>query len=132
MIFVIPQKNDPSLTQKVAQSKSNEGRYCTSVSLTIYQAIFTGQQLCLHTLATPCGAQQNNPRSVRCIISVLHLQVGQNCNNRTVRVVNNLDYKFMNALSFMLIFECLYYKPCCYTGLHYLPFTNEKKPYIRK
>lgn len=61
-------------------------------SLTIYQAIFTGQQLCLDAFATPCRPQQNHPRSVRCIVSVFHLQVGQYYNKRIVTAVNNIDF----------------------------------------
>ena len=93
-------------------------------SLTIHQAIFTGQQLCLHTLATPCRAQKNHSRSVRCTVSVFHLQVGQYYKNSIVTSVSILDYQLMNALSLGLIFEWLYNKRCCCTGIHYRPVMN--------
>ena len=110
--------------------------------LTIYQAIFTSQQLCLDAFATPCRSQQNHSGSVRCIVSVFHLQVGQYYSNRIITAVNNLDFvknsdsrnknvpfndkELMNALLFMLILQWLYYKPYCYTGQHYRSFTMFK------
>lgn len=59
-------------------------------SLTVYQAIFTGQQLCLDAFATPCRPQQNHSRSVRGMVSVFHLQVGQYYNKRIITAVNSL------------------------------------------
>lgn len=61
-------------------------------SLTIYQAIFTGQQLCLDAFATPCRPQQNHSRSVRSMVSVFHLQVGQYYNKRIITAVNSLHF----------------------------------------
>ena len=81
--------------------------------LTIYQTVFTGQQLCLDALATPCRPQQNHSGSVGSTVSVFHLQVGQYYNNSIVQSVSNLNYQSMNALSLRLILECLYNKCCC-------------------
>lgn len=72
--------------------------------LTIYHTIFTGQQLCLDALATPCRAQQYHSGSVRCTVSVFHFQVGQYYNyNSIVTSVSNLDYQLMNSLSLMIL-----------------------------